>query len=185
MAVGFAVALIPFFVPSVAITSPIGLIIGLICIIVLVVIVCYNDNETLCTFMFVLMSFLTGSVIAHTVMFVGVQITTIVFAIVLTIIMFIGLVLYAIYYGRNFAGMGGFLFTSLLLIVAASILNLFLNIAWVGVLIAYVGVLVFSGFIMYDTRSILHGNGNTARNALSMFLNVINLFLHVLSVIKS
>lgn len=181
MSLGFAIMLIPFFVPALAITSMGGLIVGFIGMIVLVVAICCIKDETIGNTLFGAFAILTGMVIYPAVMLTGIPMATVALAVGLTVVMFIGLVMYALYSGRDFSGMGGFLFTALLILIAASILNIFLGLGWLQTMIAYVGVVIFSGFILYDTQDIVRGNGaTTAQNALSMFLNIVNLFLHLL-----
>jgi modulator of FtsH protease len=93
----------------------------------------------------------------------------------------VGLSLYAFASGRSFNQLGGFLFAGLIAVVVASIANIFFASSLFSVVIAGVSALVFSGYILYDTGRILSGEVNSpVEGAISMFLNVINLFTSLL-----
>jgi modulator of FtsH protease len=88
---------------------------------------------------------------------------------------------YAISSRKDFSFMGGFLMIGLILVVIASVANIFFAIPALSLAISAVGVLVFSGFILYDTsRMVNGGETNYVMMTVSLYLNIYNLFLMLL-----
>jgi modulator of FtsH protease len=110
-------------------------------------------------------------------------------ALALTGITFLGLSAYAISSRRDFSFMGGFLLTGLIVVVLASIANIFFAMPALQLAISAVGVLVFSGLILFDTSRMIHGGAtNYVMMTVSLYLNIYNLFtmlLHLLSAFNS
>ena len=85
---------------------------------------------------------------------------------------------------RDFSFLGNFLFIGLILVVIASVANLFLNIPALSLTISGVAILVFSGFILFDVNRIVRGGEtNYVMATLSLYLNVYNLFVHLLNIL--
>ena len=92
---------------------------------------------------------------------------------------------------RSLAGMGSFLFMGLIGIILASLVNIFLGSSALQFAISVIGVVVFTGLTAYDTQRIkeeyAEHNGVEANNklavmgALSLYLNFINLFQMLMS----
>jgi modulator of FtsH protease len=102
-------------------------------------------------------------------------------ALSMTGITFLGLSAYAISSRKDFTFMGGFLMIGLILVVVASVANIFFAIPALSLAISAVGVLVFSGFILYDTsRMVNGGETNYVMMTVSLYLNILNLFLMLL-----
>jgi modulator of FtsH protease len=105
-------------------------------------------------------------------------------ALALTGIMFLGLSSYALTSQRDFSFMRGFLFIGLLLIIVASLTNLFLGIPALSLTISVVGVLVFSGLILFDTSRMIHGGEqNYVMITVSLYLSIYNLFMLLLHLV--
>ena len=86
--------------------------------------------------------------------------------------------------GRSSADifMGGFLFTGLLVLLGAIILNLFLAIPALSLTISAAAVILMSGMILYDTNRMVHGGeANYIVMTVSMFANIYVLFVHLLN----
>ena len=82
----------------------------------------------------------------------------------------------------DFSRMGGFLFAGLIVVILASIAAMFVPAMQAGV--SAVAALLFSGFILYDTSRLVRGEEtNYVMAAVSMYLNVLNLFLSVLQLL--
>jgi modulator of FtsH protease len=80
--------------------------------------------------------------------------------------------------------MGGFLMIGLLVIVVAAIANIFLSIPALSLTISAVAVLVMSGLILFDTSRIIHGGEtNYIRATVALYLNIFNLFVHLLQLL--
>lgn len=84
--------------------------------------------------------------------------------------------------GKDFSRMGGFLFAGLIVVLLASIAALFVPAMQAGV--SAVAALLFSGFILFDTSRLVRGEeDNYVMAAVSMYLNVLNLFLSLLQLL--
>jgi len=92
---------------------------------------------------------------------------------------------------KDLSGMGSFLLMGLIGIIIASIVNIFLKSDALGFAVSIIGVLVFVGLTAYDTQKIkqtyfaVAGNVEAASKAaimgaLNLYLDFINLFLHLL-----
>ena len=80
--------------------------------------------------------------------------------------------------------MGGFLFVGLILALIASLANIFFQIPAMHLAINAVVVLLMSGFILYDTSSIIHGGEtNYLRATVNLYLDILNLFTSILSLL--
>jgi modulator of FtsH protease len=98
-----------------------------------------------------------------------------------TALIFFGLSAYALTSRKDFSFMGGFLMIGLLVIVVAAIANIFLSIPALSLTISAVAVLVMSGLILFDTSRIIHGGEtNYIRATVALYLNIFNLFVHLL-----
>lgn len=87
---------------------------------------------------------------------------------------------------RDFSGLGTFLFTGLILLLLASIANIFLRIPAMELAIAAVGVMIFSGYILYDVQRIVKGGEtNYITATLSIYLDIINIFIYLLRIITA
>lgn len=98
-----------------------------------------------------------------------------------TAVIFFGLSAYALTSRKDFSFMGGFLLTGLLVIVVASIANIFMAIPAVSLAISAAAVMIMSGLILFDTSRIVHGGEtNYIRATVGLYLNIYNLFVHLL-----
>lgn len=103
-----------------------------------------------------------------------------------TAIVFFGLSGYALTTRKDFSFMGGFLFVGLLVIVFAGLANLFFQVAAVSLAISAGAVLVFSGLILFDTSRIIHGGEtNYIRATVALYLDIYNLFIHLLHLLSA
>jgi len=85
---------------------------------------------------------------------------------------------------KDFSYMGGFLFVGLIVVFGAMILNLFLNIPALSLAVSSGIILVMSGLILFDTSRIINGGEtNYVRATVSMFLNLYNIFVSLLSIL--
>jgi len=102
-----------------------------------------------------------------------------------TAMIFFALSAYALTSKKDFSFMGGFLMTGMIVVVIAMIANIFLQIALMQVVISSVVVLIMSGFILFDTSRIINGGEtNYIRATVSLYLNLFNLFVHLLSLLN-
>ena len=99
-------------------------------------------------------------------------------------VIFLGLSGYALTTRTDFSFMGGFLMVGMLVIIGASLLNIFFGIPALSLTVSAAVVMIMSGFILYETSSIIHGGEtNYIMATASLFLSLLNLFsalLHLL-----
>src|SRR5690606_30635365 len=92
---------------------------------------------------------------------------------------------------KDITGWGSFLFMGLIGIILASLVNLFLQSSGLAFAVSVIGVFIFIGLIAYDTQRLkmmyYQMGGNSAAlgevaimGALSLYMDFINLFLHLL-----
>lgn len=102
-----------------------------------------------------------------------------------TAVVFFGLSAYALTTRKDFSYMGGFLVVGLLVAIVAMIANMFLNIPALSLTISAAVVLIMSGFILFDTSRIINGGEkNYIRATVSLYLNIYNLFIHMLHLLS-
>ncbi len=98
-----------------------------------------------------------------------------------TALIFFGLSAYALQSKRDFSFMGGFLFAGLLVAIVAMIANIFLAIPALSLTISAAIIMIMSGLILMDTSRIVHGGEtNYIRATVGLYLNIFNLFVHLL-----
>ena len=96
----------------------------------------------------------------------------------------IGLSAYAITTRKDFSFMGGFLMAGLIVVVVASLANLFLHLPMLTLAVSAVGALLFSAFILFDTSRIVNGGETNYISAtVSLYLDIYNLFTSLLSLL--
>ncbi|HSS46510.1 MAG TPA: Bax inhibitor-1/YccA family protein [Burkholderiales bacterium] len=82
---------------------------------------------------------------------------------------------------KDFSFMGKFLLVGLVLLVIASIANLFFQVPAASLTISAIAVLLFSGYILYDISQIVHGGEtNYIMATLKIFLDIYNIFVNLL-----
>jgi len=102
-----------------------------------------------------------------------------------TAVVFFGLSAYALTTRKDFSFMGGFLMVGLLVAVVAMIANIFLAIPALSLTISAAVVMIMSGLILFDTSRIVNGGEtNYIRATVSLYLNIYNLFIHLLSLLS-
>ncbi len=102
-----------------------------------------------------------------------------------TAVVFFGLSAYALTTRKDFSYMGGFLMVGLLVAVVAMIANIFLAIPALSLTISAAVVMIMSGLILFDTSRIINGGEtNYIRATVSLYLNIYNLFIHLLSLLS-
>ena len=98
-----------------------------------------------------------------------------------TAFIFFGLSAYALQSKRDFSFMAGFLFAGLIVAIVAMIANIFLGIPALSLTISAAVVMIMSGLILVDTSRIINGGEtNYIRATVGLYLNIYNLFVHLL-----
>ncbi len=103
-----------------------------------------------------------------------------------TAVVFFGLSAYVLTTRKDFSYMGGFLMVGLLVAVVAMIANIFLNIPALSLTISAAVVMIMSGLILFDTSRIINGGEtNYIRATVSLYLDIYNLFIHLLHLLTA
>lgn len=98
-----------------------------------------------------------------------------------TALVFFALSGYVLTTRKDFSFMGGFLMVGLLVVVVASIANIFFSIPALSLAISAAAVLIMSGLILFDTSRIINGGEtNYIRATVALYLDIFNLFIHLL-----
>lgn len=101
-----------------------------------------------------------------------------------TAIIFFSLSAYALTSKKDFSFMGGFLMVGMIVALIAMVANIFFQIPALSLAISSVVILVMSGLILFDTSRIINGGErNYIRATISLYLNVYNIFVHLLSML--
>ncbi len=101
-----------------------------------------------------------------------------------TALIFFSLSAYVLTTRKDFSFMGGFLMIGLLVVMVAAIANIFFAIPALSLTISSVVILLMSGLILFDTSRIINGGEtNYIRATVSLYLNVFNIFVHLLSLL--
>ncbi|HWZ60455.1 MAG TPA: Bax inhibitor-1/YccA family protein [Gemmatimonadaceae bacterium] len=104
---------------------------------------------------------------------------------IMTATAFGALTLYAFVSRRDFSAWGSFFFVGLIVLVVASLLNIFFHSNSLQTVIAAVGVFIFSGLLVFDTWRIRNtfAPDDYIPAALNLYLDVLNLFLFILQLL--
>lgn len=105
-------------------------------------------------------------------------------AFMLTTVAFGGLSMFAMNTKRDFSAMGKMLFITLIVVVVASLINIFLGSPIMQLVIASISAILFSAFILYDTQNIIKGAYETPiEGAIALYLDFLNLFVALLQIL--
>ena len=106
-------------------------------------------------------------------------------AFVLTMCAFGGLTGYVMVSKRDFSTWGSALVTGLWVLIGALVLSIFTHSSAFDLAISSVAVLLFAGFIVFDTWRVLNrsSHDDAIGDALALFLDLANLFLHLLRIL--
>jgi modulator of FtsH protease len=87
---------------------------------------------------------------------------------------------------RDFSFLGKFLLVGLILLIVASLANLFFQIPALALTLSAVAVLLFSVFILYDvSRVVTGGETNYVMATMAIYLDIYNLFANLLSLLMA
>jgi len=98
-----------------------------------------------------------------------------------TALIFFALSGYALTSKKDFSFMGGFLMVGLIVALVAGIANIFFQIPALSLALSAAIIMIMSGLILFDTSRIIHGGEtNYIRATVSLYLNIYNIFVHLL-----
>ncbi|MFC0134682.1 hypothetical protein CR105_23765 [Massilia eurypsychrophila] len=85
---------------------------------------------------------------------------------------------------RDFSMMGKWLMAGVIVLILASVANIFLGMSALSIVISVMAIGIFSAFILYDVQRIINGGEtNYITATLSIYLDVYNIFTALLSLL--
>ena len=168
-----------------------GLLIGEIVLVLILSAAINRLSFSTATLLFILYSVVNG--VTLSIIFVVYTQGSIASTFFITAGMFGGLALYGSVTKKDLSGMGRFLFMTLIGLIIASIVNIFMHSEMLYWITTFVGVLVFAGLTAWDAQKIQQMalmaddvNESTQKmallGALTLYLDFINLFLYLLRI---
>jgi FtsH-binding integral membrane protein len=101
-------------------------------------------------------------------------------------IIFLSLATLATVTKKDYSFMGKFLFIGLIMLVVASLANMFFQIPALALTISAIAVMIFSAYILFDVSRIVHGGEtNYVMATLSLYLDIYNLFINLLQLMMA
>lgn len=99
-------------------------------------------------------------------------------------LIFLGLSAYALTTRKNFAFMGGMLFSGILVAFILSLAAILFNLPALSIAVSGMFILLMSGLILYQTSAIIHGGEtNYIMATVTLFISIYNLFLSLLHIL--
>jgi len=99
-------------------------------------------------------------------------------------IIFLSLSAYALTTRKDFSFLGGFLITGFMVILIASLANIFLHMPAFSLAISGAVIMIMSGFILFDTSRIINGGEtNYILATVSLYLSIYNIFVSLLQIL--
>ena len=147
---------------------------------------------TTATLLFVLYSVLNG--VTMSFIFLAYTAESITSVFLITAGTFAAMALFGYFTKADLSSMGRILFMALIGLIVATIVNIFMKSSGLAMILNYVGVLIFVGLTAWDTQKIKQmlleapDAGETAQKvalmgALTLYLDFINLFIHLLRIL--
>lgn len=97
---------------------------------------------------------------------------------------FFALASYATVTKRDFSMMGKWLFAGVIVLLLASVANIFLGMGALSITISVLVIAIFSAYILYDVQQIVNGGEtNYVTATLALYLDVYNIFSSLLSLL--
>jgi FtsH-binding integral membrane protein len=101
-------------------------------------------------------------------------------------IIFLSLATLATVTKKDYSFMGKFLFIGLIMLIVASLANMFFQIPALSLTISAVAVMIFSAYILFDVSRIVHGGEtNYVMATLALYMDIYNLFINLLSLLMA
>lgn len=87
---------------------------------------------------------------------------------------------------KDFSFMGQFLMIGLVLLIIASLADMFFQVPAVSLATSAAAILIFSGFILFDVSKIIHGGEtNYIMATLGLYLDIYNIFVNLLNILMA
>lgn len=101
-------------------------------------------------------------------------------------LIFFSLASYATVSKKDFSFMGKFLFIGVIMLLIASLANLFFQIPVLSLAISAIAILIFSAYILFDISQIIHGGEtNYLMATVTLYLDIYNIFVNLLNLLMA
>ena len=144
-------------------------------------------RPTTCKVMFLLYSFVSG--LTFSSIFITYKLSSIMYVFLAASLVFLIFALIGYTTKVDLSKIGTYLFVGLLISIIAVIANIFLNIPMLSLIISIVIIFIFMGITAYDIQKIKYMEGSNINEdnlaiygALQLYLDFINIFIHLLSI---
>lgn len=183
-------------------TGPAGILLAILSFVLIIAMFCYKDRYPANLILFSGLTLILGSSVGFTSAFVSKALPEIgnygiskgaeivLLAAGLTAVIFLSLTVYVIYSKQDFSFLGGFLFVCLIANIVLGFFGWLFSIGVMAWITSIFGIFIFTGYILYDTDQIVNkvelhdvDLGTALVGALELYLDVINLFLHILQLL--
>ena len=85
---------------------------------------------------------------------------------------------------RDFSGLGKWLFAGVLVLLVASVLNIFLHLPALYLALSVLAIAIFSAYILFDVQQVVNGGEtNDITATLAIYLDLYNIFANLLSLL--
>lgn len=94
--------------------------------------------------------------------------------------------LYAINTKRDFSGIGKYLFIALVILIVASLANIFFQSSLFHLGLTIISAILFSFYLIYDTQNIVNNNfDHPMTAAVGVYIDILNIFVSILQLFMS
>ncbi len=85
---------------------------------------------------------------------------------------------------RDFSGLGKFLFVGVILLILASVANIWLQLPALMITVSVIAIGIFSAYILFDVQRVVNGGEtNYITATLAIYLDVYNVFANLLALL--
>ncbi|HEV7816873.1 MAG TPA: Bax inhibitor-1/YccA family protein [Janthinobacterium sp.] len=85
---------------------------------------------------------------------------------------------------RDFSALGKWLFAGVIVLLVASVANIFLGLSALALVVSVMAIAIFSAYILYDVQQIINGGETNYISAtLRIYLDVYNIFVNLLALL--
>ena len=94
--------------------------------------------------------------------------------------------LYAMNTTRDFSGMSKYLFVALIVVIVASVANIFIQSSMFHLMISIGSGILFSFYLIYDTQNVVNNNfDHPMTAAVGIYIDILNIFISILNIFLS
>ncbi len=85
---------------------------------------------------------------------------------------------------RDFSGLGKWLFMGVIVLIIASLANIFLHLPALTLTVSVLAILIFSAYMLFDVQRVVNGGEtNYILATLAIYLDIYNVFVHLLALL--